>query len=1343
MNTETVKRAPRIPGPPLPEGRVEMAEPPVLGEPAVADLGSMVGMLPMALGVGSTALMFSVANGSSTTYMMSGVMGASMVAMGAGQLNRNGGDRKRRMRAERRDYLRYLAQQRSLVEDAAQQQRSAVGWDNPEPLALWSVAAGPRLWERRPTHEDFARVRIGLGRRRAALEVVPPQTKPVEDLEPLCAVALRRFVHAHQTVSGVPVTVGLRNFTSVEFTGEPEAGLGLLRAMIGQLVTFHSPDELRIALLTDEEGLEEWDWLKWLPHTAHPRLEDAAGPLRLVATDHDSLTALLGPEFEQRAEHDPAAVPGPSEPFVAVVAHRTRMPMSSRLLGAGLRNAVLLDATGVMPGGPKVLRLVSDEGRVRYPVGDVETSARGDGFSRGGAESLARSLSPKSTGGSVDLADKPLESDFELTTLLGIRNPHTFDVAAKWRPRVAQSARLQVPIGVTENGEIVELDLKESAQGGMGPHGLLIGATGSGKSELLRTLIIGLAATHSSEILNFVLVDFKGGATFLNMDRLPHTSAVITNLAGELALVDRMRDAINGEVIRRQELLRESGRASLFEYEKARAAGAPLSPLPTLLVVVDEFSELLASKPEFIELFVTIGRVGRSLGVHLLLASQRLDEGRIHKVEGHLSYRMALRTFSSMESRSVIGVSSAYELPASPGNGFLKVDTTNLVRFKAAFVSGPCAVPDEARGGEIVADVSEAVPFSLRQRLPTTQDPVAVRDEPEERAAVHGSDGSGGPSSEKDGESLLEVLIDRLVGAGPPARQVWLPPLNEAPSLDQLLPGIVPHPERGLLAVDFPGLGSLVIPLGVVDRPFEQSRELLMADLRGAEGHVAVAGAPQTGKSTLLRTLMLALALTHSPLEVQIYCLDFGGGGLASVSGLPHVGSVATRLERDRVLRTVEEIAQLIEQRERRFTEHGIESMAAYRAAHDRGEFVDPYGEVFLVVDGWGVMRQDFEELEPRIVEIAARGLSFGVHLVVSAVRWSEIRSRTRDLMGTKFELRLGDAMESEVKNAAAKTVPHQPGRGITRGSHHFLVALPRLDGSGSTDDLTAATKAAAAEIDAFWSGPSVPEVRMLPTRLPASSLPKPEGSLRMCLGLDEKRLEPVWHDFAALPHLMVFGDADTGKTAALRLVIDAVTARYSPAEARILLADPGRGLIESVPEPYRVGYAVDTEALAGLANSAAVSMTARLPGAELSPERLEQRDWWTGPELFLIVDDYDLLVSGNGAGGPLVPLVRLLAGSVHIGMHVILARSTSGAVRSMMDPVLRRLWELGAPGLLLSYPKEEGKFLGDARPRTLPPGRAQLVTRRGTGLIQLGIPELDDRRSEAPSASTTRKATR
>ncbi|NHB84756.1 hypothetical protein G7085_09445 [Tessaracoccus sp. HDW20] len=245
----------------------------------------------------------------------------------------------------------------------------------------------------------------------------------------------------------------------------------------------------------------------------------------------------------------------------------------------------------------------------------------------------------------------------------------------------------------------------------MGPHGICIGATGSGKSEFLRTLVLGLAMTHSTEQLNFILVDFKGGATFLGLEHLPHVSAVITNLEGELSLVDRMADAIGGELDRRMEVLRDAGNFKNREdYENARQAGADIPPMPSLFIVVDEFSELLSARPEFIDLFVQIGRVGRSIAVHQLLASQRLEENKLRGLDTFLSYRIALRTFSPAESRTVIGVPDAYELPTPPGNGYLKFDTTGMTRFKAAYVSGPWhgesapAAPEDRPIDEVVVE---------------------------------------------------------------------------------------------------------------------------------------------------------------------------------------------------------------------------------------------------------------------------------------------------------------------------------------------------------------------------------------------------------------------------------------------------------------------------------------------------------------------------------------------------------------------------------------------------------------------------------------------------------------
>ncbi|WKU05737.1 type VII secretion protein EccCa [Micromonospora sp. HUAS LYJ1] len=1315
MSTVTVKRPPRAPGPETPDGEVELQEPPLMAEEAPLDFRSFAMIVPMGLGMGAMMAMFGLYNRAPVLYVMGGAMAVGMLVMGVVQIGRAAADRKRQMRGERRDFLRYIAQLRRQARKAAEQQRQAVIWNNPQPDWLWSTAMSSRLWERRPSHEDFARVRIGLGRQNAMLRFLPPQTKPIEDLEPLASISLRRFSEAYRMVSGVPTSVGLRSFTSIEFAGDAGAAVDLVRAMVAALVTLHAPDELRVAVLAPEVHRDPWNWIKWLPHNAHPTAFDAAGPVRMFAGGHEELMDLLGTEITDRGDHDREARPSSTEPFVVIVAHLADLPDSSRLLGAGIRNVVVLDLTGRMPGGPRVLRLTLDGPQVTFPAGDTTGSAVRDGLGVTECEALARIIAPKRTSGTLDVVEEPLESDFELTTLLGIHDAHTFDVAALWRTRAPQRNRLTVPIGVTEGGEVIELDLKESAQGGMGPHGLLIGATGSGKSELLRTLVCALAATHSSEILNLVLVDFKGGATFLGMEKLPHTSAVITNLADELPLVDRMQDTLNGELTRRQEVLRASGYTSLFDYEKARAAGAQLMPFPVLLIIVDEFSELLSSKSEFMDLFVSIGRLGRSLGVHLLLASQRLDEGRINRVEGHLSYRLALRTFSSMESRSVIGVGRAYELPPEPGNGYLKIDTTNLVRFKSAYVSGPYRGSGLSSGtDEDERITAEVVPFTTGQ--------VAVRHDPgRARTTDPVAESEPDETESTPGPSLVEVLINRIAGTGPPARQVWLPPLSTPPSLDTLLPSVVPDPRRGMTVDDPAAQGRLRVPVGIVDRPADQLRELLTIDLGGADGHVGIAGAPQSGKSALLRSLILGLALTNTPREVQFYGLDFGGGGLASIAGLPHIGSIATRMERDRVVRTIEEVWQVMERREYEFANRGLDSVTTYLAARARGEIDDPYGHVFLVVDGWYTMKQDFSDLETRFQELVSRGLSFGIHVIISTTRWSELRTWLRDLLGTRLELRLADSMESDVGSRKAATVPHQPGRGLTSGGLHFLGALPRMDGSSGVDDLAEATKSTVEEIGTFWNGPPAPGVRMLPTQLPVESLPAPEPAFRVCLGRDEQRLAPVWHDFLTTPHLLVFGDNETGKSNLLRLVLRAIQQHYPPEGAKVVLGDSRRDLDTAITPDYQVGFGFTGDRLHELAGQTSVSMNRRVPGPEISSERMRRRDWWEGPELFVIVDDYDLMTRSTGVGSALEPVLPLLAQGVSIGLHVIIARSTSGAMRAMMDPVLRRMWELGTPATLLSYPKEEGKFLGEAAPRRLPPGRAQLVTRRSVKLIQTG----------------------
>ncbi|MEV7189914.1 type VII secretion protein EccCa [Kitasatospora sp. NPDC093102] len=1330
-STKIFRRPVFRPGPEMPGGEVAIQEPPVLPETQGGGMSTALTTLPMALASGSMMLMFIQPGGAVTGYIVGGLMALSGVGMMAGQMVKGAGDRKRKLNGERRDYLRYLTQIRRQARTASNAQYQAMLWQFPTPQGLWSLALSSRLWERRPNHDDFGEVRLGLGDQRAVLALRPPQSKPIEDLDPISASALRRFIKAWAVVPRSPTAVLLRAFARVQFRAHPdlsgsqaeETVRGLARALIGQLTTLHAPDDLRIAFCIGADAKPHWDFVKWLPHVQHPTAHDSAGPVRLVTDSVMELERLLGDSFAERGRFEPNGKIRPDEPYMLIVLDGVALPSGSRIADAGFANTTVLDLAGA-------LRWKHDKQSLRLQVAVEEIEVVGvdrtgrDTFTSVGqpdtlplvsARVLAKLVSPNRLARSVESID-PLATDQELTDLLGIDDANTFDPQSLWATRSPWD-KLKVPIGLSHDGTPVELDIKESAQGGMGPHGMLIGATGSGKSELLRTLVLALAVTHNSEVLNFVLVDFKGGATFLGLDQLPHTSAVITNLADELPLVDRMQSALHGEMVRRQELLRRTGYSSLADYERARASGTVLDPLPTLFVVVDEFSEMLSIRREMMELFVMIGRLGRSLGVHLLLASQRLEEGRIHQLESHLSYRIGLRTFSASESRSVLGVPDAYELPPVPGSGFLKTGTSTLTRFKAAYVSGPYKGSTRHRS---TPDAAAAV----RQQI-VEYGTDRLEDPAEARLAVAEERETAPEPEAQSNEALMTILLDKLRDAGPAARQVWLPPLTDSPGLDGVLPPVEPHPDHGLSVIDSPERGRLRVPLGLVDLPFEGVRELLVADLAGGAGHVGVVGGPHSGKSTFVRTLILSLALTHTPREVQFYCLDFGGGALSTLGKLPHVGSVAGRREADRVTRTLAELAGLMAMRERLFTEHGIDSMETYRKR--RGEAwaqEDPFGDVFLVIDGWYTFRQEFDALEGILGQISNRGLSYGIHIIVASTRWSEIRPWLRDMLGTRFELRLGDPVDSEVNARLAALVPEQPGRGLTRQGMHFVAAVPRIDGGVGPEGMSEASQALVEQITEEWAGPKAPPVRMLPDVLTADSLPVADGDLRVPVGLEQQGLNVVCHDFREDAHLLVFGDTESGKTNLLRVVARAIEQRYGPDEARVVLADYRRDLVDSVPEHRRAGYAVSGASLGQVARDIAEVLKERLPGPDITPEQLARRDWWSGPRYFVLVDDYEL-VSGSISDQPLAPLYDLLPQGANIGLHLVIARSSAGANRAMADRVLRSIWDLGSPALMLSCKPDEGAFLGMVKPKLLPLGRVQWITRRrSVHIVQTALVE-------------------
>ena len=1125
----------------------------------------------------------------------------------------------------RRTYLRHLGLVREVARQNAGEQRAHQLYNYPDPKELGSRIGTTRMWERSDGDMDTMTVRLGLGIADLCTPIDVGDPGVAEDLEPVCAVSLRQAVNTVSFLPDMPIVVQLLAFDALALSEETPAGdappedarsrdaaLALARAIICQLALCHGPDTVGIA--AHGTGLA---WAKWLPHTNPTTLANA--PYTVLVVDGTVPTSQLEELLSQR------------EWTIVITVNNSTPVLSEIVIEDGLSFTV----------GERLIVHVEDA--------DEELGVP-DGLTEAEALLFARKLAPFSR----PSAD-PRDSHAGLPALLGVHDFTPQTLERLWQPRGEQ--RLSVPIGRDSDGHSLIVDIKEAAHGGMGPHGLCIGATGSGKSELLRTLVVALAATHSPHSLNFVLVDFKGGATFLGLDALPHTSAVITNLADESILVERMYDAISGEMNRRQELLRKMGNfPNVDEYEAVRLRDHPeWEPMPALLIILDEFSELLGQHNEFGELFAAVGRLGRSLHVHLLLASQRLEEGKLRGLESHLSYRIGLKTFSAVESRQVLGVADAYHLPSKPGMGFLKTDADQLICFQTAYVSGQLMRPKPTCDGAALGDrphvslwsgyASETAPITAAALIP---DPRGT-------------------------------LVDALVAAAQvvarswhqSAHTMWLPPLPAAiPLTDIITQSVTPN--------------TLCATIGRIDRPFLQQQDSYVLEFSGQQGHAMICGGPQTGKTTALRTIVLALACTHTTDYLRFYILDLSGNDLESLSLLPHVAGVAHQHDTEKIARIIDEVCGFIDQPEPRHT--------------------------FLIVDGWHVLHGDHEDLMEKLGRIVADGLAARVHLVLTATRWSVVRPAIRDLIPQRIETKLGEPMDSLIDRKAQLKVPALPGRGLTSSGETMLIAL------SAQQDVAFIARSLVAD------QPPVPRLKLLPISLMLADLPQldPEQN-SVLLGVGGPKLGAVNWDYLASQHMVCIGSQESGKSTLISTIIAGLT-QIGRERARLVVIDHRRSHLGAIDPDMLAGYSASTQETEKLVAAMKITLEERLPSAEVTPQQLKDRSWWTGPDIFLIVDNLDLV-----ADMAFAPLLSVLPHARDVGLHVVITRKSGGCVRALFQPFLAEIKDQSPFIIVLDADKDDGPLFG-VRLKPQPPGRGVMI-HHGTqqGLIQIAAADMPE----------------
>ncbi|MEV4505003.1 type VII secretion protein EccCb [Streptomyces klenkii] len=1347
MTQQLVHRPARSTRPlaPLPPRTVE--PPPNLPEGKVGSAATS--LLPLA-GVVSSVVMMTVIRNSRFAGLGAVVLVVALMGSVALFLSQRGKAQRTR-RTQRERYLEYLEELREEAGAVEREQRRAARLLSPPPQALYDLVGDPaRLWERRRTDADFLCVRVGTGavpvREMAIAQnagggvMTPPDPFMLNEARAL----LTRFA----TATDFPVTVPLDRAGNVSIVGDREGVLRVARALLVQTAAGHAPDDVAVALGVPGERLAEWEWAKWLPHVLDGQEHDGPVAARRIAPDLPQLARILAADLRQRASYaaevrrglsgkDALRLTGRllviSDEYGATAAELPRPDAAVPLADMGVTVLHLLErqvhepdrvsiritvdveriavedlrghgAAGPVPGAPD--RTAGGLGRTPAAPGFHGIA---DDIGEAAAEGLARTLAPLRLSAESAAENTPVTGPVDFPALLGIEDPAALDIARLWAPR-GERAFLRVPIGVNDRREPVLLDLKESSELGMGPHGLCVGATGSGKSELLRTLVLALVASHAPEDLALVLVDYKGGATFAPFAGLPHVAGVITNLENQAGLVERVHTSLAGEVKRRQQVLKDAGNvADIGHYAALRAQKPELEPLPHLFVVIDEFGELITAKPDFIDLFLSIGRIGRSIGVHLLLSSQRIEGGRLKGLDTYLSYRLGLRTFSADESRTVLDTTDAFHLPPLPGFGYLKVDTSTYERFKAGFVSGAYRGPARAAG--TATKEPSAWPYPAFNTLAAS---VTTSGQEEPAPAMR---------ERETGPTVMSAMVDQLRTAAPPVRRIWLPPLPAALTLDAAA-GPLEVSERGLgLAGRRPG--ALRVPLGVLDDPARQWQGPWDLDLTVAGGHVAVIGGPQSGKTTLLRTIALSLALTRTPAEVAVYGLDLVGGGLAALAGLPHVGGIAGRADHERAARTVAEVRAMLAAREEAFREHGIDSVDQLRGLRAEGGLPGLGStDVVLLIDGFGALRDEFAALDDDVADLLKRGGGYGIHVVAGMLRWNDVRIATQSMFGTQLELRLNDPGDSCIDRKLSETIgADAPGRVLTHDKLFAQAALPRIDSVPSAGDLGPALEEAARTVRATWHGDLAAPVRVLPARLPAGKLPGPAAEPhRIPIGVGQEALDPVLLDlFAHDQHLLVLGDNECGKTNLLRLVARQFTDRYQDDQLVFAVFDPRRGLRGAVPEPYRGGYAHNAKTAAGLAAGIAKELDKRLPDESADHDALADHPGCTGPRIVVLVDDYDILTTAGQQ--PLAPFLPYVSSAQDIGLHFVVARRVAGSSRALYEPFLTTLRETGTAALVMTGDRTEGQLFPGLYASAQPPGRGTLVRRgRRHQLIQTAL---------------------
>lgn len=1167
------------------------------------------------------------------------------------------------LRRARREHTARLAEAREQLAARRAQQVALLRARYPDPAELCYRAAAPglRLWERRCGAADFLKLSVGLADQRWQ----PPVDRGRRGDQELDAV-LAEAVERASRLGQVPVPVDLAEGGVLGLEGDRAAALAAARSLLCQAVVGSGPADLALAVFVDEERAADWDWTKWLPHGADPR----TGSSRFVAIGAERCEVLARGLL---AEFGAAAAGTPT--LLVLVDGATLLegrPCALRDLLSGRRAAVAgIVLTGRLPAlCTEVLSVTADgSGRLRRVAGgeqvdDVLVAGMTGYRARTLARALARFEDPETRIEGAGLPDRV--GLLPLLELPAAPDGALLDsgIARRWRES-ARSLRVRAVLGVTER-EVFEVDLDDD-----GPHALIAGTTGSGKSELLRTLIASMAVGSDPEHLTFALVDYKGGGALDECARLPHVVGLVTDLDEQLG--ERALRCLEAELRYREHALRGVGLGHVRDYQRLRdTRRRDLEPMPRLVVVIDEFATLVKALPEFVDALVSVAQRGRSLGMHLIMATQRPAGSVSDAIKNNVKLRLALRLESTADSLDVIDSPAAASIGSRQwGRGFYRVSANEVLPVQTALSTGVTAAAAASGGVSLL-------PFRLasgeRAGLGPADPGSAVR--PTGGAAgMNAPDAEAGPS---DLTRLVEAAraASATAGFGRP-RSPWPDPL----------PAVVPLHRLGgaarALQTDTGGLSAFAL----ADDPDRQAQYPVGWD--PAAGNLLIYGAVGAGASSALAALALAEAAAAPPDRLHIYVLDMGSGDLAALERLPHTGAYIRAAERARQIRLI------------RLLRRELDARKAGGAVSDgvRGASVGPApaaaARCLVLIDNVGSLRAELEKdfaglgVLDELERIFADGPAVGLHIIATGDRAGAIPSAWVALSRQKLLLRLADASEYSSFDIPRNAIPgYVPGRAL-------IVSTRQVVQIGHLGPDPASAVAAVARL---WQGAprTAQPVLLLPDLITADRL-RATGAVAAAgaepwsipVGFTESDLAPAALRLYEHEHALIAGPPRSGRSSALVAIAATVLAGIDP--PTVVAFSPRRSPLRDLPEPVVVCHDY-----------------AQLEGTLAS----------IGGRTLLLVDDADTVTDSLGV------LDRWLT-KCGPGRHLIAAGRNDG-IRRQYGMWTQKVRD-GRCGVLLVPDHElDGDLLGVALPRqhrmAALPGRGYLLSDGALDGVQLAL---------------------